>query len=134
MPTYAYKCPECGAQFDRILRISQCDDPQECPKCQHSPASKAITVPNFILTGDSWPGKMAKIKNQMQKKNERMGKVMEERKRDAPGVTLVPNVNGERVDSWAEAKHLAASKGLDTKGYESYERKAESLTKKITTD
>lgn len=134
MPTYAYKCPECGEQFDLILRISQCDDIQECPKCKHSPASKAITVPNFILTGDSWPGKMAKIKNQMQKKNERMGKVMEERKRDAPGLTLAPNVNGERVDSWGEAKHLAASKGLDTKGYESYERKSESLTKKIATD
>jgi putative FmdB family regulatory protein len=134
MPTYAYKCPECETYFDRILRISQCDDIQSCPECDHAPASKVITAPNFILQGDGWPGKNEKIKNQMRKKNERMDKVMEQRKRDAPGVSLSPNVNGERVDSWGEAKHLAASKGLDTSGYEKYERKSESLKSKITTD
>lgn len=131
MPTYAYKCGSCSSYFDRILRLSQCDDPQTCPECGEGPASKVITAPNFILQGDGWPGKNEKIKNQMRKKNERMDKVMDERRRDAPGLKLAPNVGGERVDSWSDAAKLASSKGLDTSGYDSYARKEQSLTKKI---
>ena len=47
-------------------------------------------------------------------------------KRDGPGITLAPNVSGERVESWADAQKLAASKGKDTSSYESLVRKERS--------
>jgi putative FmdB family regulatory protein len=32
MPTYEYRCPECGANFEKVQRMS--DDPvAECPEC-----------------------------------------------------------------------------------------------------
>lgn len=30
MPTYSYKCPECGLQFDRFLRLRDYEQPQTC--------------------------------------------------------------------------------------------------------
>ena len=54
----------------------------------------------------------------MATKNRRLDAKTEEMKRDAPGVSLVPNVGGERTDSWAEAGRLAASQGKDPSGYE----------------
>ena len=30
MPTYTFRCPDCGAVFDRILRVAQYNDPQSC--------------------------------------------------------------------------------------------------------
>ncbi len=35
MPIYEYYCPECDAKFDLLRRISQVDEPGECPDCQH---------------------------------------------------------------------------------------------------
>ena len=32
MPTYEYKCLDCGIQFDRFQRITE-DPIQECPEC-----------------------------------------------------------------------------------------------------
>ncbi len=40
-----------------------------------------------------------------------------EMKRDAPAVTLAPNVDGERVDSWSDAQKLAKSKGKNADSY-----------------
>ena len=44
-------------------------------------------------------------------------------KRDAPNVTLVPNVNGERVDSWSDAQKLAKDLGKNTESYNSLIKK-----------
>lgn len=117
MPIYAYRCPSCGADFDKVLPISRHNEPQTCPECSHHPATKVITPVGFVLKGDGWAGKNNKIANQMRKKNERLDAKQEERKRDA-GVRLAPNVEGERVGSWSEASKLAKSKGLDTSGYD----------------
>lgn len=115
MPTYDYECPQCGASFDRVLPISQYNDPQTC-ECG-TVATKIISPTNFILKGDDWAGKAIKIKNQMAEKNRRLATRQEALKRDAPPATLVPNVNGERVDSWSEAQKLASSKGLNAESY-----------------
>jgi hypothetical protein len=66
----------------------------------------------------------------MEKKNQRLDAKQNERKRDAPMVTLAPNVGGERVESWSEASKLAASKGKDTSGYDALARKETSLKSK----
>lgn len=116
MSVYEYHCEDCGAQFERRLPMSEYKTPQPC-ECG-ALAQRVLSLPNFILKGDDWVGKNIKIKGQMADRHSRLGKRQEEMKRDAPGVTLVPNVNGERVDSWSEAKSLAASKGKNTESYD----------------
>jgi len=36
MPVYEYSCATCGASFERLLKISQMEDPlaQPCPECE----------------------------------------------------------------------------------------------------
>lgn len=123
MPTYAYHCDACDLDFEKILPISRYDEPQNCPDCTAGPAKKMVTRPNFILRGDGWAGKNNRIANQMRKKNQRLDSKQNEMKRDAPSVTLVPNVGGERTESWADASKLAASQGKDTSGYDRMARK-----------
>ena len=118
MPTYEYVCESCEHRFEKILRMSKCGEPQDCPECGASPARKLISGGSgFILKGDGWAGKNNRIAGQMRRKNQVLTQRQEERKRDA-GVRLAPNVDGERVESWSEAKKLAESKGKDTTGYE----------------
>ena len=118
MPTYAYHCDDCDLGFDRILPISRYQEPQDCPECGQGPAKKKVTSTNFILRGDGWAGKNNRIRGQMRKKNQRLDAKQHGRKRDQPNVTLAPNVEGQRVESWSEASKLARSKGKDTSGYD----------------
>ena len=32
MPTYAYRCPKCGHEYDKLQKISD-DSPVSCPEC-----------------------------------------------------------------------------------------------------
>lgn len=125
MPVYAYKCEDCRISFDRMLALKDYKSPQNCPSCGEI-AVKAVTPIGFVLKGDGWAGKNLKIKNQMVKKNQRLDSKMNEMKREQPVATLVPNVEGERVDSWSEAKKLAASKGKNTVTYDKYVAKEKS--------
>lgn len=112
MPTYCYECQACHHEFEQVLRISECDQPQACPQCQGE-TKKLVAPVSFILSGDSWPGKATRVKSQMAEKNRRLAG-----KAPPASVRLAPNVEGERVESWSEARKLAASKGKDTSGYE----------------
>lgn len=121
MPFYTYLCEnnDCKSEeYKCLLSMDKHDVPQPCPDCgaEHKKIFRPTT--NFILKGDGWAGKNHRIKNQMRKKNERLDVRTNEMKRDQPNVTLAPNVDGERVDSWADAQKLAKSKGKDTKSYE----------------
>lgn len=109
MPTYTYLCSSCENPFEMSRPMAESSDPQPCPECGGT-GKRTITSANFILKGDSWPGKNIKINGQMTQKNRVLDKKQEARKRD-PAVRLAPNVNGERVDSWSEAKSLAVSQG-----------------------
>lgn len=95
------------------------DKLQPCPKCGTENKKLFRPTKNFILKGDGWTGKNHRVKQQMREKNKRLDARTAEMKRDAPNVTLAPNVDGERVDSWADAQKLAKSKGKNTESYES---------------
>lgn len=43
MPTYTFRCSDCGAVFDKILRLAQYNDPQTC-SCG-KPAKRVIVAP-----------------------------------------------------------------------------------------
>jgi putative FmdB family regulatory protein len=122
MPTYTYRCESCTLDFEKFLPMSRFREPQACPECGASPATKTVTATNFILKGDGWAGKNNRIRGQMAKKNQRLAQKENEYKKDA-GIKLAPNVGGQRVDSWSEASKLAASQGKDTSGYDSLARK-----------
>ena len=123
MPNYEYQCEGCDHSFERMLRIANYRDPQECPECGHGPAKKLISGGSgFILRGDGWAGKNNRVKGQMRRKNQRLKGREDQWKKDA-GVTLAPNVGGERTESWSDASKLAASQGKDTSGYNKLARK-----------
>jgi len=84
-----------------------------------------MSLTNFVLRGDGWPGKAGKIKDQMRKKNERLDRKQAVRAKEDSSMSsrLVPNVEGERVNSWSDAQKMAASQGKSTKSYEPYVRK-----------
>jgi len=116
MPTYDFLCSSCENRFTKSLRMSERDQETRCPDCE-AVGKRVPSLPQFILVGDGWTGKNLKIKQQMAEKNSKLEMRQNEMKRDAPSVTLAPNVDGERVDSWADAQKLAASKGKNADSY-----------------
>ena len=126
MPIYEYTCQECGTEFEEIIDMEDRDIPQPCTECQ-TLTIRGLSMPSFILKGDGWTGKNEKVRREMQDKNRRIIPKQNEIKREAPGVKLVPNVDGERVENWKEAKKLAESKGKVTTTYDQQVRKEASL-------
>ena len=126
MPEYVYKCPSCGARFERTLGIKDRNDPQQCD-CGVTAAKVVAGEVGAVLRGDVWPGKAQKLKAQMAARRARVGRRESELKQEAPpGGTLVPNVDGEQTDSWGEAAKLASSKGKDSTGYKRRARREKS--------
>lgn len=117
MPTYEYICQDCGNHFERILPLKDYKQPQTC-ECGSENTGKTFSTCNFVLKGNGWPGKNLRVDSQMTAKNKRLSSRQDEKKREEAGMRLVPNVDGERTDSWRDAQKLAASKGKDTTSYE----------------
>lgn len=53
MPIYAFRCAECGHEFDRLQKLSD-PDPETCPNCGASAVGRQITAPSFRLSGSGW--------------------------------------------------------------------------------
>ena len=122
MPFYAYKC-NCGHDFEMLLKISESGVTQSCPKCGGSETHKVVSRTHVIFKGDGWHDKDLRINKQMALKNLKLSARENDRKHDAPVASLVPNVDGERVSSWSDAKKLAQSKGKDGASYDKMIRK-----------
>jgi putative FmdB family regulatory protein len=120
MPTYEFSCPSCEHDFERILKLSEYETPQLCPQCG-AVSRRWVSKTSFVLAGDDWPSKALRVKGQMSRKNRRLDRKMKDH-REPLSQRLSPNVGGERVDSWAEAQKLAASKGKDASSYEPFVR------------
>lgn len=123
MPIYAFLCEDCDEHFDEHLKLAEYDTPQKCPSCDSGHTRRRVTVPRFNLPGDGWASKNGRIRAQMRKKHARLDALSEVRRREAPVATLRPNVGGEQVDSWSEAKRLAGSQGKNTSSYDPHIRK-----------
>ena len=52
----AYRCPKCSTEFERLLRVSERDDPQPCPNkgCDEKHTKKMISRTSFSLKGGGW--------------------------------------------------------------------------------
>jgi putative FmdB family regulatory protein len=54
MPIYEYECQTCQHRYDKLLRIAEADNPQECPQCRSSESKRRITGGHFELKGGGW--------------------------------------------------------------------------------
>jgi putative FmdB family regulatory protein len=53
MPTYQYKCDDCGEEFEEFQKIS--DDPiEECPSCGGRTHRLITGGAGFLLKGSGW--------------------------------------------------------------------------------
>lgn len=52
MPTYEYKCSECGLKIELEKRMSD-PDPTDCTKCG-GPVKQVISASGFTLKGRGW--------------------------------------------------------------------------------
>lgn len=52
MPIYAYKCPDCGEEFERVKSIKD-ETIELCPKCE-AEAKRQISRTSFQLRGSGW--------------------------------------------------------------------------------
>lgn len=55
-PLYNYFCKECKTDFEDILRLSECEDPQKCPACGEMAERVFSPCKTFILKGWGWSG------------------------------------------------------------------------------
>lgn len=72
MPTYAYKCGECG-EFETQQKIS--DPPlAACPTCGGKVERLIAGSGGFVLKGSNWPSKMPSSGDSPKKKADRFMK------------------------------------------------------------
>ena len=52
MPVYEYLCNDCGP-FTDMRPMAECDDPQDCPRCETQSPRVLLTAPNcFCMPSD----------------------------------------------------------------------------------
>lgn len=53
MPIYEYRCESCGAELEKLQKIS---DPAlvDCPECKKPSLKKKISAAGFRLSGTGW--------------------------------------------------------------------------------
>lgn len=54
MPIHVYHCDACGAEFDRLQKLSD-PDPESCPHCGRGGGiRRKVSAPAFRLAGRGW--------------------------------------------------------------------------------
>ncbi len=51
MPIYEYKCEKCGYKFEKLVKSSERDNNQKCPKCGNNNTKKIFSA--FSCGSDS---------------------------------------------------------------------------------
>lgn len=44
MPLYVYHCDTCKQDFEKMVRFTEAEKPQDCPKCSRPSARKPVTI------------------------------------------------------------------------------------------
>jgi len=115
MPKYTLYCKECDTYCEVSHSIKE-RPVFSCDSCSNF-LQKLIGNPNIHLKGDNWTGKLLKEK-ELRTKNSLLldRKQRVEHKSDK----VLPNVNGEIVSSWSDAKKLAKERGYNTASYDKF--------------
>lgn len=51
MPTYAFRCPDCGTTFEERRGFAHSDDATICPECGGASATRQMGAPMFFQRG-----------------------------------------------------------------------------------
>ena len=43
MPMYEYRCPDCDSRFEKLRRMSEAEQPADCPKCASKMAARQLS-------------------------------------------------------------------------------------------
>jgi len=115
MPNYDLRCGNCLNETTVNCSMSDRND-QSCTMCNLK-MSVLVRSTSFMLKGDNWSGKLIKETEFRKKRSE----VLDRRQRkEHSSPKVAPNVEGEIVGSWKEAKKLASDKGYNTSTYDKF--------------
>lgn len=53
MPTYEYRCPQCGTEFEKFQKMSE-PPVAECPKCGHNAERKLSAGAGLLFKGSGF--------------------------------------------------------------------------------
>lgn len=116
MPTYEYRCDQCGIVEEHIHRMSEFPD-IKCKDCDIK-MTRLISknIAGFSIRGGSssihWREKRNRIKN---------SEYLKKKQKDKYGELKVqPNIAGVQVDSWSDAQKMAKEAGMDHESYTPY--------------
>jgi putative FmdB family regulatory protein len=131
MPTYEYRCNDCGIVTEVTHSIKE--DPEIiCPKCE--PLGKSVKMERLISRNNGgfifkqWTeAQTYKISRDKQKQNSDLE--VRQIERYGSGPTLKPNIAGVEVESWSDAKKLAKEAGLNTESYDKHVVKEATVSK-----
>jgi putative FmdB family regulatory protein len=56
MPIYAYKCPSCGKEFEKLVSLSRRDEGVECPDCGQAEVRRSVASFAAAIGGSSSSG------------------------------------------------------------------------------
>ncbi|NLE75846.1 MAG: zinc ribbon domain-containing protein [Chloroflexi bacterium] len=59
MPIYEYQCTECRTRFQALRRMSQADEPIECPACHGQQTERAVSL--FVIFSRSAEGSSVSV-------------------------------------------------------------------------
>ncbi len=114
MPTYNYVC-ECGESKEVLHPMtSRPEVTCDCGKLM----SRGITQNISGVDAGFTAAMIIKQTKYQQKRNAELDVKKVERYGSNGGMTLQPNFNGQRVESWEDAKKLASESGRSTKEYD----------------
>lgn len=54
MPIYEYECPNCGARFEELQKMSDCNQSIQCKTCG-STAVRILSSPNILSCANNTP-------------------------------------------------------------------------------
>jgi putative FmdB family regulatory protein len=72
---YDYRCPGCGAVFEKDFPMGKAAKQAKCPECGKK-AKRAFMSCNFVLKGGGWPSKGISFNKEMTERNEKAGRNM----------------------------------------------------------
>ena len=53
MPTYEYRCRDCGHEFEQMQKITA-DPIKDCPECGGEKVQRLVSASSFHLKGSGW--------------------------------------------------------------------------------
>ena len=53
MPTFDYKCTDCGATYDVFHKVREVEEDIICPSCSSHRHMRLMSAPNFSVSGRS---------------------------------------------------------------------------------